>query len=64
MPKKNRIWTVKKYVLYNFDRDCLATRKVFANHRDAADVAQALHNVVVVPLVLEAVTAGSPRHAA
>ena len=60
---KSRTWTVRKYVLYNFDRDRWATRKVFASYQDAAEVAHALANVIIMPLVLKAVTAAGPKAA-
>ena len=60
---KSRTWTVRKYVLYNFDRDRLATRTVFTRYQDAAEVAHSLANVIIMPLVLKAVTAAGPKAA-
>jgi hypothetical protein len=59
MPRKDEIWTVKKFVLYNFDLDRVATTKVFANYGEAAEAAKDLDNVIVLPLVIQAVTAAS-----
>jgi hypothetical protein len=64
MAKKTVSWTMKRHVLYDFRRGRLATRKMFASRHDGIVVARALGNVVVLPLLLQAVTAGSPQRTA
>ena len=48
----------KRYVLYDFDADELATSMVYDTYAEAADDASQLDNVLVIPLVIEGVTIG------
>lgn len=49
---------IRRYVLYDHDADDLATTNVYRSYADAADDADMLNNVIVVPLVVEEVLAG------
>ena len=49
---------MKRYVLYDFDADDLATAMVYDTYSEAADDASQLDNVIVIPLLIEGVTIG------
>jgi hypothetical protein len=57
MPKTDEIWTIKKFALYDFDRDQLATVALFASFDAAGEAANRFDNVIVIPLVIQAVPA-------
>ena len=46
---------VRKYILYDFDADDLATTNVYDSYLEAADDASQLDNVIIMPLVFETV---------
>lgn len=41
-----------RFVLLNYDQECLATTEVFQQYEAAAELAQRCHNVLVIPLVI------------
>jgi hypothetical protein len=53
MPHPDDVWTLKKYLLYDFARDRLANRRLFASHDAATQAAKERASVMVVPLVLK-----------
>jgi hypothetical protein len=53
MLNHNDIWTVKKYLLYDFAQDRLANSTLFASYEEAAQAADGVATVMIVPLALE-----------
>ena len=47
--------TTRRYVLYDFDDDILATTNVYDSHNEATDDASQLNNVMILALDLETV---------
>ena len=56
MPNYHDSWTLKKYLLYDFARDCLADARLFASYDAAAQAASGQSTLMVVSLVLERAT--------
>jgi hypothetical protein len=52
MPNHNDVWTLKKYLLYDFAHDQLAGSRLFASYEEAAQAANGQATVMIVPLVL------------
>jgi hypothetical protein len=52
MPQHDDVWTLTKYLLYDFDREQLARSTLFASYDEAAHAATGLANVMIVPLAL------------
>lgn len=44
--------TNPRYVLYDFDADQLATKQLFDTYAHAADTADRLQNVLIIPIVI------------
>jgi len=53
MPHLDDVWTLKKYLLYDFAHGRLANRRLFACHDAAAQAAKGQATVMIVPLVLK-----------
>jgi hypothetical protein len=57
MPHADDFWTLKKYLLYDFAHNRLASSRLFASHQAAAHAAAGLESVMIVPVVLRRVRA-------
>jgi hypothetical protein len=57
MPQADDFWTLKKYLLYDFAHDRLASSQLFASHQAAAQAAAGLETVMIVSVVLSRVRA-------
>ena len=53
MPNHNEVWTLKKYLLYDFARDQLASSYFVRQLRGCCQAAKGHSNVMIVPLVIE-----------
>ena len=53
MPSHDDVWTLKKYLLYDFAHDRLANQNLFVNYNEAAQAANRRSTVMIVPLVLQ-----------
>ena len=62
MQNLNDNWTLKKYLLYDFAGDRLASRNLFVSHDQAAQFASRHANVMIVALVLSQASAPASAH--
>jgi hypothetical protein len=53
MPNHDDVWTLKKYLLYDFAHDQLVGSRLFASYEEAVQAARGRATVMIVPLVLE-----------
>jgi hypothetical protein len=56
------VCVTRRWVLYDFDRDCLVTSRLYESYTDGADEASRLNDVLVLPIVIseEIVAAAGP----
>jgi len=52
---------IRRYVLYDFDSNDLATTNVYADYQEAVDDASQLDNVMVVALAFEKIACQAPQ---
>jgi len=53
MPHRVDVWTLKKYLLYDFAQDRLVSSRLYAGYEEAAQAAAGRATVLIVPLVLK-----------